>query len=110
MYAGFVLAALQVVPMIGLGVAIERGQRWARWAAIVFPVLILVGQLMLRGYPVPTWANPRGEMYDSIYYLVYGQRYHLPFALIMAVVIVRALFDERREKLATQPGPAIFRA
>jgi len=108
MFLGFASAALQLVPMIGLGFAIEKEQRWARWAAVAFPVLILVGQLVLRGHPLPSRANPRGDMYDTTYYLVYGQRYYLPFALIMAVVIVHALVRERA--LATRPGPAIFRA
>jgi hypothetical protein len=96
MYSGFLLAAVQLVPMIGLGFAIEKEQRWARWAAIAFPVLILAGQLRLRGYALPRVANPRGGMYDTLYYLVYGQRYYLPFAAIMAVVIVHAFVAERR--------------
>lgn len=108
MYLGFLSAALQLAPMIGLGFALEKEQRWARWAAIAFPLLILAGQVMLRGHPVPSVANPRGDAYDTVYYLVYGQRYYLPFALIMAVVIVHAILKERA--LATRPGPAIFRA
>jgi hypothetical protein len=96
MYSGFLSAALQLVPMLGLGFAIEREQRWARYAAIAFPVLIFVGQLALRGYPLPSRANPRGDVYDTIYYFVYGQRYYLPFAVIMAAVIIHAFVRERR--------------
>jgi hypothetical protein len=35
-------------------------------------------------------------MFTAIYYLVYGQRYYLPFAAIMAVVIIHALTRTRR--------------
>jgi hypothetical protein len=96
MYLGFLSAALQLVPMMGLGLAIEREQRWARWAAIVFPLAIAVAQVVLRSYPVPRRGDALGDSYAMVYYLVYGQRYYLPFALILAIVIVRAIVAERR--------------
>ena len=96
MYLGFLSAALQLVPMMGLGLAIEREQRWPRWAALVFPLAIAVAQVALRSYPVPRRGDAFGETYATVYYLVYGQRYYLPFALILAIVVVRAIVAERR--------------
>lgn len=97
MYLGFLSAALQLVPMMGLGLAIERDQRWARWAALVFPLAIAGAQVVLRSYPPPRRGDAFGETYATVYYLVYGQRYYLPFALLLAVVIVHAIVAERRQ-------------
>jgi hypothetical protein len=95
MYLAMLGAPLQLVPMLGLGFAIQNGQRWARWMALAFPVVVAVAELALVRYPVPRRGDGLGDLYGFVYYSVYDQRYHLPFALILAGVVVHGMIAER---------------
>lgn len=94
MYLGMLLAVLQLAPMLLLAWAIDRWRPVAIWLAVAYPVAIGIGGLVLRTFSQPHRDTPLG--YSSAYYFVYGQLYYLPFAAILAVVVLRAVVAERR--------------
>lgn len=94
MHLGMLLGMLQFAPMFLLSWALPRWRPVATWLAVAYPVAVGIGALVLRALAQPHRAPPLG--YFMAYYFVYGQLYYLPFAAILAVVVLRAVVAERR--------------
>jgi hypothetical protein len=95
-FLGMVVATLTPVPMLALGATIRKRLPFAKVAAIAYPVVLGLAQLALKFLPPPRRDGP---LYDLCYNFIAGQLYYLPFAGILALIVVACIVDDRHEAI-----------
>ena len=85
---------LQPLPMIGLGYAIRQRHRWARIAAVALPAVIYLLPRLLGLQPFLDYEG----FFSGLAHQVAGLlQLHLPFAVVLACVVVWQLAGENVE-------------
>jgi len=85
---------LQPLPMIGLGYAIRQRRRWARIAAVALPAVIYLLPRLLGLQPFLDYEG----FFSGLAHQVAGLlQLHLPFAVVLACVVVWQLAGENVE-------------
>jgi len=96
MFGAMLLSVLQLAPMAGLALGMKTGKPWVKALAIAYPVAIAMGQLAIRGRPEPRRGDQLGATYAVVYNLITSQRYYLPLAAALAIVVIGLTVVERK--------------
>jgi hypothetical protein len=98
MLSAMLLSVLQLAPMAGLACGVKTRRPWVKAAAIVYPIAIALGLLSIRDRPEPRQGDQLGASYAVMYDLIFSQRYYLPFATALALVVIGLTLVERRAR------------